>query len=69
MVSSTFSNKSNYSNVSNETFHNEGLLKENIEKKELNVIPYSQALRADKRNFFQIFLSVISHEIKIISIF
>ena len=69
MVSSTFGNKTNYSNISNDTFHNEGILNENIEKKELNLIPYSQALRADKRNFFQIFLSVISHEIKIISIF
>ena len=69
IVSSTLDNKSNYSNLSNETFRHEELLNEKIEKKELNVIPYTQALRADTRNCFQIFLSVISHEIKIISCF
>ena len=40
-----------------------------MNSRELNILPYSQALRTDKRNYFQIFLSVLSHEIKIISIF
>ena len=42
---------------------------EEVNKKELNTIPYSKALRVDNRNFFQIFISVIFNEIKIISIF
>ena len=42
---------------------------EKIEKKDLNELTYNQALRIDKRNYFQMFLSVIFHEIKIISIF
>ena len=43
--------------------------KEIVEAKEINTIPYFQALRADKRNYAQIFLSVIYSEIKIIRIF
>ena len=42
---------------------------EEINKKELNIIPFTKALRVDKRNFFEIFLSVLAHEIKIIDIF
>jgi len=64
-------NKSNYSIPSQETIihRNESITEEKVDKKDLNIIPYSQALRMDKRNCFQIFLSVLSHEIKIISIF
>ena len=64
-------NKSNYYNLSNETIvnNNELTTEEKVDNKDLNIIPFSQALRMDKRNFFQIFLSVLSHEIKIISIF
>ena len=40
-----------------------------VNKKELNNIPYTQALRIDKRNYIEIFLSVIANEIDIISIF
>ena len=40
-----------------------------VDKKELNIIPYTQALRIDKRNFIEIFLSVLFHEIEIIDIF
>jgi len=40
-----------------------------IEIKEMNIIPFSQALRIDNRNYGQIFLSVIFSEIKIIRIF
>ena len=42
---------------------------ENVEIKELNIIPYSQALRIDNRNYAQIFFSVIFSEIKIICLF
>ena len=64
-------NKSNYYNLSNETIvnNNELTTEEKVDNKDLNIIPFSQALRMDKRNCFQIFLSVLSHEIKIISIF
>lgn len=37
--------------------------------KEFNTIPYSQALRIDKRSYIEIFLSVLYHELGIISIF
>ena len=40
-----------------------------VEAKEINTIPYFQALRTDKRNYAQIFLSVMYSEIKIIRIF
>ena len=40
-----------------------------INKKDLNTIPYTQALRIDKRNFLEIFLSVLAHEIDIVDIF
>ena len=66
---SIIDNKSECENFSNETIQHNELTEEEINSKELNVIPFSQALRVDKRNCFQIFLSVISHEIKIISIF
>ena len=42
---------------------------EEVENKELNNIPYTQALRIDNRNWFRMFLSVIAHEIEIINIF
>ena len=42
---------------------------EGVDKKELNTIPFTQALRIDNRNFFEIFLSVLIHEVKIMSIF
>ena len=58
-----------FPNISNESLNNEDLSKDNLNSRELNILPYSQALRTDKRNYFQIFLSVLSHEIKIISIF
>ena len=40
-----------------------------VDKKELNNITYTQALRIDKRNYIQIFLSVLAKEIDIINIF
>ena len=42
---------------------------EEVDNKELNNIPYTQALRIDNRNWFRMFLSVIAHEIEIINIF
>ena len=42
---------------------------EYITKKEINSVPYTQALRIDNRNIFEIFLSVLFHEIQIIDIF
>ena len=55
--------------ISNENLYNEELPKENLDNRELNILPYNQALKSDNRNYFQIFLSVLSHEIKLISIF
>ena len=40
-----------------------------VDKKELNMVPYTQALRIDHRNYFQMFISVLAHEIDIIDIF
>ena len=40
-----------------------------LDKKELNSIPYTQALRIDYRNYFQMLISVLAHEIDIIDIF
>ena len=40
-----------------------------IEKKELNNIPYTQALRIDKRAYLEIFISVLESEIEFINIF
>ena len=40
-----------------------------IENRELNNIPYRQALRIDKRTFFQIFISVITNEINLLNLY
>ena len=40
-----------------------------VDKKEINHVPYSQALRIDKRSYLSMFLSVLANEIKIISLF
>ena len=40
-----------------------------IENRELNNIPYRQALRIDKRSFFQIFISVITNEINLLNLY
>jgi len=40
-----------------------------IDKKEINHVPYSQALRIDNRDYLQILISVLANEIQIISIF
>ena len=40
-----------------------------IDKKELNEIPYTQALRIDKRSICEIFLYIIANKIEIINIF
>ena len=62
--------QSNSSKESNKNFHLSELKNDgDVDKKELNTIPFSKALRVDKRNYFQIFISVIFNEIKIISIF
>jgi hypothetical protein len=42
---------------------------EEVDNKELNDIPYTQALRIDNRNWFRMFVSVMAHEIEIINIF
>ena len=42
---------------------------EEVNKKELNNIPFTQALRIDKRNYLEMFFSVLVHEIDIINIF
>ena len=40
-----------------------------VDKKELNGIPFTQALRIDKRSYFEMLLSVLAHEIGIVDIF
>jgi len=42
---------------------------EEVDKKEYNKIPYIQALRIDKRHFFETFISFLANEIDIIKIF
>ena len=42
---------------------------EEVDKKEYNKIPYTQALRIDKRHFFETFISFLANEIDIIKIF
>ena len=45
------------------------IIRDDKERHELNIVPYSQALRLDNRNFFQIFFSVIANKIEILKIF
>ena len=40
-----------------------------VDENDFNTIPFTQALRIDKRNFFKMFISVLAHEISIINIF
>jgi hypothetical protein len=40
-----------------------------VDSKDLNTVPYTQALRIDHRNYFQMLFSVLAHEIQIIDIF
>ena len=40
-----------------------------VDEKDLNTIPFTQALRIDKRNFFKMFISILAHKISIINIF
>ena len=42
---------------------------EDIDRKEINNIPYTQALRIDKRTIFQIFISVITNKIGFLNLF
>ena len=42
---------------------------DDVEKRELNNIPYRQALRIDKRSLFQIFISVITNEIDLLNLY
>ena len=68
-ICSSGHNYSLYTKISNKTLIHDESPDENKENKDLNSLTYRQALRIDKRNCFQIFLAVISHEIKIINIF
>ena len=40
-----------------------------VDQKDLNTVPYTQAIRIDHRNYFQMLFSVLAHEIQIIDIF
>ena len=67
----TIDSKSNNNNI-NIKFLNDKILlfnDEEINTREINNIPYTQALRVDHRNYFQMFLSILFHEVKIIDIF
>ena len=51
-------------------FNNYIIINDNsIDKKEINNVPYTQALRIDKRQFWDMYLSVVYNEINAISIF
>ena len=54
---------------STEKLHNQKFSDESIDSRELNTISFTQAKRLDNRNYFQMFMSVIFSEIKIIRIF
>ena len=45
------------------------IINDDIDRKELNTVPYSKALRVDNRNFFQILFSVIANKIEILCMF
>ena len=40
-----------------------------VDEKDLNTVPFTQALRIDKRNFFKMFISIFAHKISITNIF
>ena len=61
-------NKNNIINNLNEII-NRATNDEEVNKKELNNIPFTQALRIDKRNYLEIFFSILAHEIDIVNIF
>jgi hypothetical protein len=42
---------------------------DDVEKRELNNIPYRQALRIDKRSIFEIFISILINKLEFISLF
>ena len=42
---------------------------DSVDKKEINYVPYTQALRIDKRDCLEIFVSIISKEVKLVSLF
>ena len=42
---------------------------DDIDKREINNIPFKQALRIDKRSVFQIFISVLTNEIGFLNLF
>ena len=44
-------------------------LDDQVDEKEINRVPFSQAIRIDKRNYCQIFMSFLAKEIDIINIF
>ena len=52
-----------------QTKHSKDNQSESIDPKEINIIPYFEAIRFDDRNYAQMFLSVIFSEIKMIRIF
>ena len=66
---SSINNQLNNTDGSNDYMKNDNSAEENIDNKEINSIPYTKAIRQDKRNYGKIFLSVIAHEIQLIRIF
>lgn len=54
-----------YASYLNIIFSNDNL----VEKKDFNEIPYSQALRIDKRSILEIFLYTMANKIELINIF
>lgn len=45
------------------------IIDEEVDKKDYNKIPYSQALRIDKRNYLEMLISFLANEIDIVKIF
>ena len=56
-------------NVKDEDYYKDLILNaKEVDKKEINSIPYTQALRIDNRSFIQIFASILFHKIECINI-
>lgn len=56
-------------NVKDEDYYKDLILNaKEVDKKEINNIPYTQALRIDNRSFVQIFASILFHKIECINI-
>ena len=69
LINSYIYNRKRYSFI-NDRFNDLRFTKdENVDPKDFNIIPYTQAIRLDHRNYFQMFFSVLAREIGVVDIF